>query len=173
MTWRIDEQSKIISAACSKHAHKIGGEGKGILHEEVRALGGEEHKSGFKTDFDTTGGAIDFEFNAAIKPNCHPVCDVASPTGMEVAHILVLEFVVAEEQTAGVGKNRAMPTGSARVLRMQFKLNLTERSGMGISWDEEMPPMYEDVPDSPPGYLQMDDFEGELGSDDELERMRQ
>lgn len=172
LNWRIDEQSKIISAACSKHAHKIGGEGKGILHEEVRSLGGEDIKSGWKTDFDTAGGAIDFEFNAAIRPNSHPVCDVVSPTGMEVSHILVLEIIVAEEQTAGVGKDKAMPTGSARVLRMQSKLSVTERSGMGISWDEEMPPMYEDVPISPPGYTRINDFEGELSSDEELERMR-
>ena len=42
-------------------------------------------------------------------------------------------------------------------------LILTERSGMGISWDEEMPPMYEDVPASPPGYAlaYMEDFIGE------------
>ena len=39
---------------------------------------------------------------------------------------------------------------------MQFNLLLTERSGLGISWDEEMPPMYEDVPASPPGYTLLD-----------------
>lgn len=92
---------------------------------------------------------------------------------MEVSHLLVLEIIVAEEQTAGVGKKQAMPTGSARVLRMQFKLTVTERSGMGISWDEEMPPTYEDVPVSPPGYTKIEDFKGDLGSDEELERMRQ
>lgn len=51
------------------------------------------------------------------------------------------------------------------MLRMQFKVILTERSGMGISWDEEMPPMYEDVPISPPGYTKMEDWEGDLGED--------
>jgi hypothetical protein len=25
--------------------------------------------------------------------------------------------------------------------------------GMGIAWDDEMPPMYEDVPASPPHYI--------------------
>ncbi|KAK4692211.1 arrestin-related trafficking adapter 1, partial [Lecanoromycetidae sp. Uapishka_2] len=173
INWRIDEQSKIISPACSKHTSKVGGEGKGVLHDETRSLANEDIKSGWKTDFDTAGGSIEFEFNAAINPNCRPVCDVSSPTGLEVSHLLILELIVAEEQTAGVGKNLAMPTGSARVLRMQFKLTITERSGMGISWDEEMPPMYEDVPNSPPGYTKMDDFEGDLGSDEELERMRQ
>ena len=48
---------------------------------------------------------------------------------------------------------------------MQFKIVVTERAGMGISWDEEMPPMYEDVPVSPPGYgnvkvEEVEEFEG-------------
>lgn len=47
----------------------------------------------------------------------------------------------------------SVPTGAARVLRMQFRLNVTERSGLGISWDEEVPPIYQDVKHSaPPTY---------------------
>ncbi|QLQ81679.1 hypothetical protein HG537_0F04400 [Torulaspora globosa] len=47
----------------------------------------------------------------------------------------------------------SVPTGAARVLRMQFRLNLTERAGLGISWDEEVPPIYQDVGLlSPPSY---------------------
>ncbi|SMN20035.1 similar to Saccharomyces cerevisiae YOR322C LDB19 Protein involved in regulating the endocytosis of plasma membrane proteins by recruiting the ubiquitin ligase Rsp5p to its target [Maudiozyma saulgeensis] len=48
----------------------------------------------------------------------------------------------------------SVPTGAARVLRMQFRLNVTERSGLGISWDEEVPPIYQDVKDAqnPPNY---------------------
>lgn len=46
-----------------------------------------------------------------------------------------------------------VPTGAARVLRMQFKLPVTERSGLGIAWDDEVPPTYEDVNTlSPPTY---------------------
>ena len=173
MNWRLEEISKIISAACPKHAPKIGGEGKGVMHEDVRTLASDDIKSGWKTDFDAEGGSIDYEWTAAIKPNMNPCCDVTSPTGLEVSHSLVLEVIVAEEQTAGVGKDRAAPTGSARVLRMQFKVVLTERSGMGISWDEEMPPMYEDVPNSPPGYMKIDDYDGDLEEEEDLERMRQ
>ena len=47
----------------------------------------------------------------------------------------------------------SVPTGAARVLRMQFRLNITERSGLGISWDEEVPPVYQDVKQAaPPTY---------------------
>ncbi|EMG49671.1 LDB19 Protein LDB19 [Candida maltosa Xu316] len=46
-----------------------------------------------------------------------------------------------------------VPTGAARVLRMQFKLPITERSGLGIAWDDEVPPTYQDVSSlSPPTY---------------------
>lgn len=47
---------------------------------------------------------------------------------------------------------QVMPTGAARVLRMQFSLVMTERSGLGIAWDDEVPPVYADVPLSPPEY---------------------
>jgi len=171
LNWRLEEISKIISAACPKHAARIGGEGKGVMHEDVRTLASDDMKSGWKTDFDTDGGSMYLEWSAGIKPNSKSCCDVTSPTGLEVSHSLVLEIIVAEEQTMGVGLNRAVPTGSARVLRMQFKVALTERSGMGISWDEEMPPMYEDVPNSPPGYMTADNFIGDLGEDEELESM--
>ncbi|OBA25717.1 hypothetical protein HANVADRAFT_11734, partial [Hanseniaspora valbyensis NRRL Y-1626] len=51
-------------------------------------------------------------------------------------------------------KTVTVPTGAARVLRMQFRLNFTERSGMGIPWDDEVPPFYEDIKYlSPPNYL--------------------
>ena len=48
------------------------------------------------------------------------------------------------------------PTGAARVLRMQFKLNFTERSGLGVSWDDEVPPLYEEVKrvEAPPNYAE-------------------
>ncbi|QEU58409.1 Ldb19 [Kluyveromyces lactis] len=38
-----------------------------------------------------------------------------------------------------------VPTGAARVLRMQFRVIMTERSGLGISWDDEVPPAYQDI----------------------------
>ena len=35
---------------------------------------------------------------------------------------------------------------------MQFILNVSARAGLGISWDEEQPPLYEHIPPSPPKY---------------------
>ncbi|KAJ6005953.1 hypothetical protein N7451_003897 [Penicillium sp. IBT 35674x] len=157
MMWRIEEHQKIVSTACQKHTHKIGGEGKGVLHQETRIIGHNEEKSGWKTDFDTAGGEIGMQFEASINPTTNPVCDMEAPGGLEVKHNLVIELIVAEEFCPNRNTRLITPTGAARVLRMQFNLNVTERSGLGISWDEEMPPVYEDVPASPPGYFKLDD----------------
>ncbi|MCJ1224280.1 hypothetical protein MMC12_000924 [Toensbergia leucococca] len=162
LIWRIDEHSKIISAACPRHAHKIGGDGKGILHQDTRSIGDAHLKEGWKTDWEAGGGQIDFEFQAVLNPLSSPICDVDSPTGLTVNHNFVVELVVAEEYAPGKKIKTATPTGTARVLRMQFTLTVTDRYGLGISWDEEQPPMYEDVPGgSPPGYARMDDYDGE------------
>jgi hypothetical protein len=55
----------------------------------------------------------------------------------------------------------AQDAGAARVLRMHFNVTMTERAGLGISWDEEQPPLYENVPASPPAYIRADVYEGE------------
>ncbi|KIW21416.1 protein LDB19 [Exophiala spinifera] len=164
LSWRIEEHSKIISTPCAKHAHKVS-EGKSILHTETRILGTDEMKTGWKSDFDTIGGEINAEFEASLASNSKfkAVCDVESPAGIEVKHNLVIELIVAEEFVPGKNSQLITPTGAARVLRMQFALIVTERAGMGISWDEEMPPVYEDVPESPPGYGSADKNDGAWG----------
>lgn len=164
LSWRIEEHSKVISTPCTKHAHKVN-EGKSILHSETRMLGNDEMKSGWKSDFDTIGGEITMEFEASLatRSNHKATCDVESPTGVEVKHNLVIELIVAEEFCPNRNTQLITPTGAARVLRMQFGLIVTERAGMGISWDEEMPPVYEDVPESPPGYGSADKNDGAWG----------
>lgn len=150
LTWRVEEHETVISPACAQHAVKVGGEGKGLQHQHDRDIGSEEMKQGWKTDFDN--GQVEGEFTVAIDSLKNPQCDVEAPNGFKITHNLVLELVIAEEWAPNKKPHQATPTGAARVLRTQFNLNMCARSGMGISWDDEMPPMYEDVPASPPHY---------------------
>ena len=164
LTWRIEESETMVSPACSKHANKVGGEGKGVQHEHTREIGNEELKQGWKTDFDK--GEVEGEFMAAVNPNTKPQCGMQAQNGLKISHNLILELVIAEEWSQNKKPLSATPTGAARVLRTQFSLNVTERAGMGLSWDDEMPPPYEDVPASPPHYLgcshtTMEDYEGD------------
>ena len=154
LMWRVEELTSMISLPCSKHKHKLQ-DGKALkLPEDKRILGHGEMKRGWKTDFDTPAGEIYLEFEAVVstKTSQKPVCDVNSEAGLEVKHVLIIECIVAEEFVPKKNKSVITPTGAARILRMQFNLQVTERAGMGISWDEEMPPMYKDVPESPPTY---------------------
>ena len=172
MNWRIDEHAKMVSPPCSKHVDKVG-HGKGVLNQDIRTIGGAEFREGWKNDFDEPGGSLEMEIKAGIRPGSHPNCDVDSASGYTITHELVIEIVITEELCAFKLHKYYTPTGAARVLRMKFNLILTERSGMGISWDEEQPPMYEDVPASPPGYAHMEDYTGEPIPYEALDRLPQ
>jgi hypothetical protein len=156
LTWRIDETQKVVSPACSKHAAKSGttdeDEPSGTPHHEVRTLNSEELKSGWKSDYSGPDGCIELEFPYSIRPDSHPICDIKAEDGTEVSHVLVVEMIVAEEFAPIRRPHQTTPTGAARVLRMHFNTVVTERGGLGISWDEEQPPLYENVPASPPTY---------------------
>ncbi|KAH6724225.1 hypothetical protein BKA61DRAFT_25824 [Leptodontidium sp. MPI-SDFR-AT-0119] len=163
LNWRLDETQKVISPACPKHALKAGNDEakKGIAHQDVRTIGQEELKSGWKSDYSTPDGSIELEFPMSIRGDAKPICDLKSEDGTEVSHVLVVEMIVAEEFCPTNRLNQVTPTGAARVLRMHFNTTLTQRAGMGISWDEEQPPLYENVPASPPGYGGfVDDYRG-------------
>jgi arrestin-related trafficking adapter 1 len=165
LMWRIEERQKMVSPACPKHASKLGGEGKGIQHEDMRIVGSDDLKSGWKSNFDD--GVVELEFQIAVNPSLKPVCNVDAPNGLKIDHFLVLEMIVAEEWSPYKRPSQVTPTGAARVLRTQFHMQLTERSGLGIAWDEEQPPMYEDVPESPPAYVVLNDFNLQDLSDEE------
>lgn len=82
-----------------------------------------------------------------------PVQSNSSQTSNELSAVTSNESTIASIVGAPVPQAVGTPTGAARVLRMQFNLTITERSGLGISWDDEVPPTYEDVRTlSPPTY---------------------
>jgi hypothetical protein len=177
VTWHIDETQKVISPACQKHAVKAGAgpnERKGVAHQDVRQLNLEELKTGWKADY-TAGpdASVEMEFPFSIRADSNPLCDVKAEDGTEVLHSLVIELIVAEELASIKKPLQATPTGAARVLRMGFGITVTERSGMGISWDEEQPPLYEDIPASPPGYGRTEEYRGAPIPDyEELDTLR-
>ncbi|KAI9856352.1 MAG: hypothetical protein M1824_005480 [Vezdaea acicularis] len=180
LSWRLEETHKFLSPACAAHSPKLGGAGKGILHTETHTLASGEVRSGWKTDLDTPPhtspssaqtlagqGTTELTFPFPLPPltsrstRHQPLCSVDAPPSLTITHSLHLELVVAEEYNYHRTPSSVTPTGAARVLRMQFGAVLTERDGGGVSWDEEMPPVYGDVPASPPGYGSFD--EGEVG----------
>ena len=164
LTWRLEETQKSISPACPKHSAKLGNvedSKKGIAHQDVRSIGMEEMKSGWKADYSSPDGTVEVEFPFGVQAGSNPICDLKAEDGTVVSHVLVVEMIVAEEFAPIRKPAQVTPTGAARVLRMHFNIIVTERAGMGISWDEEQPPLYENVPASPPAYGKTSVYEGE------------
>lgn len=152
LDWRIVEKEKFISPACRKHIASLGGQGDGVAHEHTRVLAAAELRSGWKSDY--AEDSIDCEIVCTMEAASRANTTVQPTAGghLTMSHALHIELVFAEDLVMNDRPGRATPTGNARVLRTQFPLVVTTRSGMGVAWDDEQPPLYEDVPESPPVY---------------------
>ena len=99
ISWRIDEFSQVISPSCPHHPSKLCGDGKGVLHEDVRIVGSGELKGGWKADYGKDG-RIEMELFPGIPAHSNAACDIDSPCGIKVSHNLVVEMIVAEEHVS-------------------------------------------------------------------------
>jgi arrestin-related trafficking adapter 1 len=181
VTWRLEETVKTIAPACKKHTPvatnpdgtPAANAGKGTPRTETRNLGEKHIYEGWKSDYSATDGHVEFEFDygiassllaaaahssssrsgGALPAGAHGyACDTRSRDGTEVSHALMIEMVVSKEW-APLGKpHLATQTGTGRILRMHYHVLLTDCPGLGVSWDNEAPPVYQDVPPSPPAY---------------------
>lgn len=172
VTWRLEETVKTVAPACKKHTPAIvnpdtaGTVGKGVPRNDARVLGEKHIYEGWKSDYSPSDGHVEFDFNYGVfaqqaaqharRESQHATggyaCDTRSRDGTEVSHALMIEMVVSKEW-APIGKpHLATQTGTGRILRMHYHVLLTDCPGLGVSWDNEAPPVYQDVPPSPPAY---------------------
>lgn len=161
ISWRIEEHISAIAPACPKHAQKLGplyqsssSHGNNDIGKLRRAcpreIGRGHLKRGWKTDY--ASSEIEASFLTCLNSSLNPVCDIKSPSGLEVWHRLALVIVIAEEKVVGGNPELVSPMGNVRVLCTSFKVVVTEKSGIGTSWDNEQPPVYENVGGGPPEY---------------------
>jgi hypothetical protein len=113
----------------------------------------------WKADYLNPEGCIEVEFPFSANTGDKVTCNMKDGQGTVISHVLEVEMIVYEEYAPLKKLSQVTPTGGARVLRMHFDMNLTERAGLGVSWTMERPPLYGDVPPSPPTYrfANMDD----------------
>lgn len=160
-SWRIEEHINAIAPACPKHAHKLGPSNEsssthgnndlGKLRRACpREIGRGHLKRGWKTDY--ASSEIEGNFLICLNSSLNPVCDIKSLSGLEVWHRLALVIVIAEEKVVDGNLELVSLTGKVRVLCTSFKVVVTEKSGVGTSWDNEQPPIYEDIGGGPPEY---------------------
>jgi len=159
LTWRLEEISKTIAPACGRHSPRLEGaqpapeQKKGVPRTDTRTIGEKTMFSGWKSNYmSTTDSNVELELEYSLGKHAKYVCDTKSRDGTEVTHQLMVELVVSQEWAPLNRPNFVTHTGVGRILRMHFGTILTERGGIGISWDNEAPPIYQDVPPSPPCY---------------------
>ncbi|KAI0436051.1 hypothetical protein F4803DRAFT_253338 [Xylaria telfairii] len=165
LSWKLEENVSTVAPACRKHTPKTAsgteaGENaneakKGVTRTDSRVIAHADLHSGWKADYYSAEGSIDaeIEYNTSGSSSSRPVsCDVRGRDGTEVTHRLVVEMVVSQEYVPLAHTRHVTPTGVARILRMNFGVVITDRGGLGVSWDNEAPPIYQDVPPSPPSY---------------------
>ncbi|KAF3765216.1 hypothetical protein M406DRAFT_346932 [Cryphonectria parasitica EP155] len=161
LTWRLEETLRTVAPACDKHKPAAADttaadrQKRGMSRTETRVIGEKTLFSGWKSSYaGPTDSSVDLELEYALNKHAKYSCDLKSRDGTEVSHQLMLEMVVSQE-CAPTGKpGLVTQTGVGRILRMHFGTILTERGGIGISWDNEAPPIYQDVPASPPAYCE-------------------
>ncbi|KAI0405653.1 hypothetical protein F4802DRAFT_614511 [Xylaria palmicola] len=165
LSWKLEEVVSTVAPACRKHTPKAaasanagengGSEArKGVTRSDTRVISHADLHSGWKADYYSADGSIEAEVQYHTGGPSRPVgCDVRGRDGTEVSHRLVVEMVVSQEYMPLTANARHVtPTGVARILRMNFGVVVTDRGGLGVSWDNEAPPIYQDVPPSPPSY---------------------
>ncbi|XXH04555.1 hypothetical protein Hte_010972 [Hypoxylon texense] len=159
LSWKLEETIETVAPACERHAPRDTPETtaadtppkKGAKRSDARTIAHADMHSGWKSDY-SPSGCIEMEIEYQLGPGSKAVCDIKSEDGTEITHQLVVEMVVVQEYAPVAHPKHVTPTGVARILRMHFGVNLTERAGLGVSWDNEAPPIYQDVPPSPPSY---------------------
>ncbi|KAL2160444.1 hypothetical protein VTH06DRAFT_1132 [Thermothelomyces fergusii] len=158
LTWKLEETIKTIAPACERHDSKLGEAAgrqkqKGIVRSETRIIGEKTLFSGWKSNYTSaTDSVVELDLDYSLAKNAKYACDSKSRDGTEVTHQLIVEMVVSQEWAPVNRPSLVTHTGVGRILRMHFGTILTERAGIGISWDNEAPPIYQDVPPSPPPY---------------------
>lgn len=161
ISWRIEEHTSAIAPACPKHAHKFGPSNEALSAHGTndrgrlrracpREIGHGHLRRGWKTDY--ASSKIDAKIIICLNSSLNPVCDIKTLSGLEVWHRLALVIVIAEEKVVGRNPELVSPTGKVRVLCTSFRVMVTERSGIGTSWDNEQPPVYENIGGGPPEY---------------------
>ncbi|KAL2129194.1 hypothetical protein VTI74DRAFT_8095 [Chaetomium olivicolor] len=168
LTWKLEETTRTIAPACGRHSPRLGETAeeqqnrKGVIRTDTRVIGEKTLFSGWKSNYTSANDStVELELEYSLAKNAKYACDSKSRDGTEVTHQLMLEMVVSQEWAPVNKPTLVTHTGVGRILRMHFGTILTERGGIGISWDNEAPPIYQDVPPSPPAYSQETCFHGD------------
>lgn len=170
IAWKLEQTVKTIAPACPRHPAVVDNasaadenneepQPKGTERISRRILGERSIHSGWTSDYGPgKDGTAEMDFKYSMNfckdsnHNTRPACSGRTNDGTVISHALHFELVVSKEYAPEGRPNQSAPTGTGRILRMTYNVTVTDHPGLGVSWDNEAPPMYDDVPPSPPEY---------------------
>lgn len=157
VSWKLEETITTIQPACDKHRPEDASE-ESMTKTQTRVLGEKHLHDGWKSDYSGPDGSVDLEFEYKINQGRSSktrefkyACD-SNTLNTKITHTLHIEMVVSKEYAPEGKPELSQPTGFGRCLRMAYDVAMTEHPGIGVSWDIETPPLYQDVPAAPPLY---------------------
>jgi hypothetical protein len=160
---KLEETIKTTVPACEKHLRRAHGAQcsiKGTQRGKTRTIGGDQMREGWKGNNTFRDGTLEIEIEFGVNQAGGGGCgltkyafDTKVDDGTVINHILYVELLVSMELTTENRPHATTLTGISRRLSMNFGVTLTNFSSTSISWDNETPPTYGDVPPSPPSYF--------------------
>lgn len=166
LLWRIEEQEKISSIDC-----RTTNENEEPAKIEITKLIGSGEVSWSKNPWKpkTQAGEVSADFNVKINPRKAIPSVQSNELNLDVKHNLIVDMLVIEEYYSKTNPSWCVPTGQVRLLRLPVSIFVAKCGDTGLPWDEELPPMYEQVPGSPPEYLDKIDEPPTYGSSQSAE----
>ncbi|EPX74023.1 endocytosis regulator [Schizosaccharomyces octosporus yFS286] len=140
VTWRLEEHLNYTPRPCDRHKDTV----RFRTVQEKKILSAQDLQSGWKF--------VDHQFFLTCQINAaafrEPTCDaeLSGRFNLKISHFLIIEAIVNRR------KGATSNMGNARILRVSIPQPLTSPAGLGISWDEECPPVFESVGPAPPAY---------------------
>ena len=162
VTWKLEESTKTFAPACSKHQvddrHGEPQGGREVERKETRVIGEKTLLKGWTADYDNEQGIMQMEIEYGVNQRrsngrLKYACDSRPAEGPDIRHSLIIEVNVSAEYATLDNPRKVAPKGTDRTIRIRLDVILTDQPGNGVAWEMEMPPIYQDVPPSPPVYV--------------------
>ncbi|EEB08258.1 endocytosis regulator [Schizosaccharomyces japonicus yFS275] len=141
LSWRFEEHINYTVHPCPAHNTPE----RSRTFQEKKIINAKDMYQGWKSIDDQI--LIPITLNAAGYKEPTSDVDLYPPFQLQIKHFLVVEAIVNKRKNASPNG-----MGNARILRVKIQQPLTEPAGLGISWDEECPPVFESVGPAPPAY---------------------
>ncbi|KAH6961745.1 hypothetical protein BKA56DRAFT_561269 [Ilyonectria sp. MPI-CAGE-AT-0026] len=158
VSWKFEETIQHSFPLCKHHATPFKTANEPTT--DIRVLAKGILRKVWETDGIRGDGTTDLKFSYAIDRQrfpgreCRHACDVKPFYGLAVKHTLEIEVFLSQETAHVLKPDVVTPAPKGFFYRLRFDINLTRYADGEVNWDEDTPPVYQDVASQPPAYIE-------------------